>query len=160
MVVGVERARHAMNNIIRNILAIIVGLALGGIVNMALVSAGPRVFPPPPGVDMRDVKSLAESVRLLEPRHFVFPWLGHAAGTLAGAWVAYRLAGSRPAALAFAIGGFFLLGGIAAASMIPAPAWFVALDLFGAYLPMAWLATRLGRRRGDPGGGGATDGRV
>jgi hypothetical protein len=30
--------------------------------------------------------------------------------------------------------------------MIPAPAWFIALDLVVAYLPMAWLATRVGNR--------------
>jgi len=30
--------------------------------------------------------------------------------------------------------------------MIRAPAWFVALDLIAAYLPMAWLAARIGAR--------------
>jgi hypothetical protein len=30
--------------------------------------------------------------------------------------------------------------------MIPAPAWFIALDLIVAYLPMAWLAVRVGTR--------------
>jgi hypothetical protein len=30
--------------------------------------------------------------------------------------------------------------------MIPAPAWFIALDLLAAYLPMAWLAARIGIR--------------
>ena len=30
------------------------------------------------------------------------------------------------------------------AAVVPAPAWFIALDLLLAYLPMAWLATRLG----------------
>ena len=29
---------------------------------------------------------------------------------------------------------------------IPAPAWFVALDLCAAYLPMAWVGTRIGAR--------------
>jgi hypothetical protein len=35
---------------------------------------------------------------------------------------------------------------VAASFMIPAPAWFIALDLLVAYLPMAWLATQLGAR--------------
>ena len=43
-------------------------------------------------------------------------------------------------------GVVFLLGGIAASFMIPAPAWFIVLDLVVAYLPMAWLAGRLGAR--------------
>jgi hypothetical protein len=29
--------------------------------------------------------------------------------------------------------------------MIPAPAWFIALDLIAAYLPMAWLGAKLGK---------------
>lgn len=43
-------------------------------------------------------------------------------------------------------GVLYLCGGIAASLMIPAPAWFIALDLLLAYLPMAWLAVWLGTR--------------
>lgn len=39
-----------------------------------------------------------------------------------------------------------MIGGIAAAFMIPAPAWFVVLDLAVAYLPMAWIGGKLGDR--------------
>jgi hypothetical protein len=113
---------------------------------MALISAGPAVFPPPAGVDLTDAASLRESARLLEPRHFVFPFLAHAAGTLVGALAAYLIARSHRLACSYTIGALFLLGGIAAAFMIPAPAWFVALDLLVAYIPMAWLGTRAGRR--------------
>jgi len=31
--------------------------------------------------------------------------------------------------------------------MIPAPLWFILLDLIVAYLPMAWLALKLGSLR-------------
>jgi hypothetical protein len=85
---------------------------------------------------------------LLAPRHFVFPWLAHAVGTLVGALVAARLARSHRLPLAMIVGVVFLAGGIMAAQMIPAPAWFVALDLVGAYLPMAWLGARLAGARG------------
>ena len=44
----------------------------------------------------------------------------------------------------------FLAGGIAAARMIPAPAWFVVLDLAAAYVPMAFLGALLGRRLAGP----------
>jgi len=52
--------------------------------------------------------------------------------------------------MAYAIGVLFLCGGIAASFMIAAPAWFIALDLVAAYLPMAWLAARLGARMQPP----------
>ncbi len=135
-----------MQNLLRSVLGFIVGIVAGMLVNMGLVTLGPHVFPPPPGVNMADAKSLAESVHLLEPRHFVFPFLAHALGTLAGALVAYAMAASHRAAFAWAIGIFFFAGGIGAAFMIDAPKWFVALDLIAAYLPMAWLATHLGAR--------------
>ena len=135
-----------MKTILRNVLAVVAGLVLGSIVNMALVIAGPHVVPSPAGVDWNDAKSLAAGAHLLTPKHFVFPFLAHALGTLAGALAAHLLAAPRSPALAYVVGAFFLAGGIAAACMIPAPAWFIALDLLLAYLPMAWLGARFGQR--------------
>jgi hypothetical protein len=143
--------------LIRSVLAVVIGIVVGGAVNMSLVMVGPTVIPPPPGVDVTRPESLAASMHLFEPRHFVFPFLAHALGTLAGAFVAYLMAGRRKLWHAWIVGAVFLAGGIAAARMIPAPSWFVVLDLLGAYLPMAWLGgllagrlqgTALGRRRG------------
>ena len=56
------------------------------------------------------------------------------------------MGGSRREVLAYIIGGLNLAGGIAACFMIPAPVWFIALDLLVAYLPMAWLAAKVGRK--------------
>ena len=136
--------------ILRNAAALVVGLLVGGVVNMSLVMLGPKVFPPPAGVDVTRVESLAASIHLFEPRHFVFPFLAHALGTLVGAAVTSRLAASRRWALAWVVGALGLAGGIAAARMIPAPTWFVVLDLVVAYLPMAWLGGLLASR---PAGG-------
>lgn len=129
---------------LRNVLAVVVGVIIGGVVNTALVSAGPLVIAPPAGVDMTTAEGLQAGMTLLEPRHFVFPFLAHAIGTLAGAAVAARAAASHRRRLALLVGAVFLAGGIMAARMIPAPAWFVALDLIVAYVPMAWLGGRLG----------------
>jgi hypothetical protein len=135
-----------MPTILRNILSVIFGLVAGSVVNMSLVVLGPSVLAPPPGVDLTTAEGLAKGMPLLEAKHFVFPFLAHALGTLAGALVAFLVAGSRGTVFAFAVGGFFLAGGIAAAFMIPAPAWFIGLDLVAAYIPMAWLGTVIGRR--------------
>ena len=135
-----------MKTLLRNCLAVIVGLIAGSCVNMALVVTGPQVFPPPAGVNMADTASLGASIHLLEPRHFLFPFLAHALGTLTGALVAHVIASSRRTMFGFIIGALFLVGGISAAFMIPAPGWFIALDLVMAYLPMAWIGICLGRR--------------
>ena len=133
-----------MKTLVRNFLAIVLGIFFGGIVNMGLVLAGPHVIPPPPGVDMGEMKSLAAGIHLLTPKHYLFPFLAHALGTLAGALTAHLVGTKHRVALAYTIGAVFLAGGIAASFMVPAPGWFIALDLVMAYLPMAWLAARLG----------------
>jgi hypothetical protein len=132
-----------MNNILRNILAVIVGLVVGNIANMGLLVVGGQLIPPPPGVDVSSVESIKSSIHFFQAQHFIFPFLAHAGGTLFGALVASLIAGSNRFIVSMIIGGFFLLGGIIACFMIPAPVWFIALDLIFAYLPMAWLGRRL-----------------
>lgn len=132
-----------MPNLLRNVLALLTGLVIGSAVNMALIMLSPSIIAPPAGVDVSNAESLSKAMHLFEPRHFIMPFLAHALGTLAGALVAYQLAAGSKARIAYVIGIAFLCGGIAASFMIPAPAWFIALDLLAAYLPMAWLATRI-----------------
>ena len=135
-----------MGKILRNIFAVLLGLVVGSVVNMAIVVAGPALIPPPAGVDVTNAESVAQSIHLFGPQHFVMPFLAHALGTLVGALVAYLVAASRKAGFAWAISVLFLAGGVAASFMIPAPAWFMAADLLLAYLPMAWLAIRIGAK--------------
>jgi hypothetical protein len=127
-------------------LAVIVGLAVGAGVNMSLIVLGPFLIPPPLGVDVTDAQSLSTSIHLFELKHFVSPFLGHALGTLAGALIAFLIAASYRFVFAYAVGAVFLAGGIASTFMIPAPMWFMILDLVVAYIPMAWIGTMLGRR--------------
>jgi hypothetical protein len=135
-----------MNAILRNFLAVVLGVVVGEGVNMALIIVGPHVIPPPAGVDMTSTQGLIASMHLLGPQHFVFPFLAHALGTLVGAMVAYLVAATHRSAFSYAIGAVSLAGGIAAAFMFPAPIWFIVLDLVVAYIPMAWIGACLARR--------------
>jgi hypothetical protein len=135
-----------MPNVLRNVLAVLAGVVIGGMINGALVNLSPALIPPPPGVDVNDAESLKRSIHLFQPRHYIMPFLAHALGTLAGALAAWLIAATHKAQLAYVIGALFLCGGVAASFMIPAPAWFIALDLVAAYLPMAWLAIQIGNR--------------
>ena len=132
-----------MHPIIRNTGAFILAVIIGMVVNGSLIMASPHIIPPPAGVDVTQAESLAANIHLFEPKHFLFPFLAHALGTLAGAIVVALLAASQQMKLALGIGALFLIGGIMAATMIPAPAWFIALDLIVAYLPMGWLGGML-----------------
>lgn len=129
-----------MNTTIRNILAVIIGVVGGGIVNLGLITVGSSLIPAPEGVDVMDSQSIADSLHLFGPKNFIFPFFAHALGTLSGAMVAYSIAASHKMRIAYVIGAVFLFGGISMVFMIPAPMWFIVLDLGVAYLPMAWLA--------------------
>ncbi|MCB0566755.1 MAG: hypothetical protein KDD01_20495 [Phaeodactylibacter sp.] len=131
-----------MNPILKNILAVVAGLVLGSVVNMGLIMLSSSVIPPPDGVDVTNMESLKSSMHLFEPKHFIFPFLAHALGTLAGAFTAARIAAGHKMKFALGIGAFFLIGGIANVFMLPSPAWFTVLDLVGAYIPMGWLGGR------------------
>ncbi len=133
-----------MNNRLRNALGIIAGVIIGGVVNSGLVVIGPMIIPPPEGVDMATVEGMSAGMHLLGPQHFIAPFLAHALGTFVGALVAYSVVVSHKNIAAYVIGVVYLIGGIVASTMIPAPLWFILLDLIVAYLPMAWLALKLG----------------
>ena len=135
-----------MISILRIILAVILGLIVGSAVNMGLIMLGGRVIPPPSGADVATLDGLKASMHLLEARHYVFPFLAHALGTLAGAIVAGLLSPGGSRVPAYTVGGLFLLGGIANVVMLPAPAWFAVADLLLAYLPAAWLGQAIAMR--------------
>ena len=128
-----------MNPILKNILAVIAGVVIGSIVNILLVNLGPLVIPAPADADITSMEGLKETMHLFQPKHFIFPFLAHALGTLVGAFIAAMIATSKKMWFAIAIGVFFLAGGIMNVAMLPSPTWFAVLDIVGAYLPMGWL---------------------
>ena len=135
-----------MNSTLRNTLAFLAAVILDMVVNGSLITISAQVIPPPAGVDVTQAESLVANIHLFEPKHFLMPFLAHALGTLAGAIAVTLLAASQQKKLALGIGALFLIGGVMAAFMIPAPAWFIGLDLLAAYLPMALLGFVLAKR--------------
>ena len=135
-----------MNPILRNILACIAGILLGSIVNMGIIKISGTIIPPPNGADASTIEGLKSTIHLFEPKHFLMPFLAHALGTLTGAIIASFFGATHQKKLAYGIGVYFLLGGTAAVFMLPSPIWFTILDLSLAYIPMAYLATKIAVR--------------
>ena len=96
--------------------------------------------------DPSDMESLKANMHLFEMKHFIFPFLAHALGTLAGAITVAMLAAGHKMKLAIGIGVFFLAGGITNVVLLPSPMWFNALNLLGAYIPMDWIRWKIGDR--------------
>ena len=122
-----------------NILAVVSGIILGSMVNMGLIMVSGSIIPPPDGADVTTMEGLTASLHLFQPRHFLFPFLAHALGTLSGAFLTSLFVTSHRINFALVIGVFFLAGGVANIVMLPSPLWFSIVDLAGAYLPMAYL---------------------
>lgn len=133
--------------IIRNILAVIAGCFIGGIVNMSIITISGSLIPPPEGADVTTVEGLKASMHLFQPINFLMPFLAHAIGTFVGAIFAALIAASHKVIFAISIGAFFLIGGIASVFMLPSPIWFTALDLVIAYIPMGYFAGKLIARK-------------
>lgn len=128
-----------MNPILRNILAVVLGLFIGGAVNMAIILVSGSIIPPPAGANLTTMEGLEAAMPLMEPKHFLLPFLAHALGTLVGAFVTARIATSNKMRFALVIGICFLVGGIVNIFMLPSPTWFTIVDLGLAYIPMAYL---------------------
>ena len=130
----------------RNIIALIFGIIIGSIVNMAIISNGGAFIAPPEGVNPNDIESIKENMHLYTPIHFLIPFLAHAMGTFIGALITSLIAISIRMYLAIGVGFCFLIGGIMMVLMLPSPLWFNIIDLCLAYLPMGWLGWKIGSK--------------
>ena len=125
-----------MNTIFKNILIVLGGCLLGMVINMGLIITGNQLIPFADGVN-------PINATMWDIKYFLFPFLAHAIGTLSGAFIAAKFAASYHMILAICIGIIFLLGGISMVFIMPAPVWFIGVDLSLAYIPMGWLGWKL-----------------
>ncbi len=133
--------------LLRGFLGFVLGMILGGCVNMGILIVGGKLVPMPAGVDINDIETIKAHINEYSVLQLSVPFAAHAGGTLVGAFVAALLAITRHSRIALCslIGLLFLAGGTLAVIMIPAPTWFNTIDLVCAYLPMAWLGYTLAR---------------
>ena len=136
-----------MNVIVRNVLAVILGIVACFVAKFIIISMSGSIIPPPEGVNMSDLESIKANAQLFQPKHFIMPFLDHSLGSLVGGLVAGFVAANRKITFALVIGALHLLAGIIAAMVIPAPMWFIALDLVVAYIPMAYLGGLIAARK-------------
>lgn len=132
-----------MNPILRNVLAVIAGIVIGGMVNMFLIQISGYIIPPPEGANVKTIEGLQASIHLFQPKHFLMPFLAHALGTLVGAVITTAIAANRALLLWLGVAAFSFAGGVAAVKMLPAPMWFNVTDLTLAYFPMGWLGYKI-----------------
>jgi hypothetical protein len=135
--------------ILRNILAVVISLFIGGMVNTGIIMVSGYIIPPPEGTDLKTMEGLLAAMPLMEPKHFLMPFLAHAFGTLVGAILAASMAANYKMRFAMIIGICFLVAGIMNVFMLPSPVWFTIVDLGFAYIPMAYLGGKIVLRKSN-----------
>lgn len=132
-----------MKKIIVNIVAVLMGLFAGAMGNGGIINISSKIIPPPIGSNLQTMEGLIKAMPIMEPKHFIMPFLAHALGTFVGAILCSLVARSQKLILALSIGLIFFIGGFTMVFQLPAPLWFDLVDLIFAYIPMAWLGYKI-----------------
>lgn len=132
---------------LRDIGAVLAGMVVGGVANMAVILVSWAIWPMPEGMDMNDPEALQAYIATLPVAALLMAVLAHLLQAFLGGWVAARISADRPRVVAMIIGVLSMLGGILNMINLQGPGWMwgeVPL-----YLVVAWLAGTLEiRRRG------------
>ena len=116
----------------RNIGALIIGIVIGSIINIGFIILGGNIFPLPESFDSMNALNW-------DIKYFLFPFSAHAIGTFSGSFMGSKICKNYSKLIAGTVGIYFLSGGIYMTIILPAPIWFVSIDLIFSYIPMAFL---------------------
>lgn len=109
----------------RVVIATILGLVVGNGLNMMILRMCMKVEVAPGGDEYAAMLKAIESFTAMD---YMIPLAAHVFGVLAGLLVA-RLISRTSNVPIYIIGGLHMLGTVINIFMIPAPGWFVAIDL-------------------------------
>ena len=130
-----------MVRILIAIVAVIVGLFIGGTVNLGTGMLNVLIFPMPDGVSWNDSEAINEWIKDLPQSAFILVLVAHVSQAFVGGFVAALIAKRNMMCVAMAVGVLSLAAGIMNLLMIPAPSWlWVEMPL---YLVAAWVAGKL-----------------
>ena len=127
---------------IRNIIAVVVGVIVGMVFNMAVVILNTAVlFPVPEGFNWNDPDAVGAYFTNLPLTAFLVVLVAHLGQAFFGGLVAALISRNAAMTVAMIIGVLSMLAGIANMMMVPNPAWmWIEVPL---YLVAAWLAGRI-----------------
>jgi hypothetical protein len=134
-----------MRSVGRSVLAVIVGLVVASVIITAFEIVNSQVYPLPPGVDPTDQEALRAVAKDIPTGAFVLVIAGWAAGALAGAWSAGRIAGRSPLVHGLVVAVLLLTFGVINMLLIPHPLWVWLVGIV-AFLGCGYAGARLATR--------------
>jgi hypothetical protein len=129
-------------NILKNVLAIILGTIIMMVLNMFILTIGMSLGVP--DFSQIDLRSLAGAELL----YFASPFLAHSIPTIIGPYIGIKIAANNKFLIAMIITSFHLMGGVYMAffyAEIDAPMWYDIADVVFAYVPMGYLGWKLAK---------------
>ena len=125
-----------MKQKLKNIAIVILGIIIGIFVNIGLIILGGSIFPPSENFEPMNAMNW-------DYKFFIFPFLAHSMGTFFGAFIVTKFSKKSNIIMPLIVGLYFLFGGVYMVTILPAPTWFVLLDIILAYIPMALLGWKI-----------------
>lgn len=120
----------------RNVLAVVLGLIVAGLVMTGLESLGHALYPPPAWLSADDPKSIERYLKDAPFLAVALILVGWAAASFLGGATAARVAvGRRTGRYGLFIGVFLLVGAAGTMWMIPHPTWFMLIAPFACLVP-------------------------
>jgi hypothetical protein len=138
-----------MSPLLRGVLAVLAGAAVAIlVVSLADLLVG-RIYPLPPGTDMRDAASMAAAIAAMPVAALLLLLAGWAAAAAAGAFVGVRMTAGRYVWIGLIVTGLFLVATISNLAALPHPVWMWPAALV--LIPLCgWLGARAGASTRDP----------
>lgn len=129
---------------LRDLIAVVLGMLAGMAVNMSLVLLSMFLYPMPKGVGFDDSEAMSAYFATIPATGFLIVLAAHLGQSFFGGLVAALLSSDRPRAMALIIGVLSLIAGVSNLIDLPLPAW-MWIEVPG-YLLVAWLAASLAIR--------------
>jgi uncharacterized protein YacL len=127
---------------VRSILAVIVGILIGGIVAGLLETPGMFLHPPAPGVNLRDPEEFKAHAAAAPLAALICVAIAWTIGPLVGSFLAARIARRAFLAHGICVGVLFLAAVVFNLRSIPHPAWLMVVGIVSP-LAMSWLGSLL-----------------
>jgi hypothetical protein len=133
-----------MKKTIYTVLWVVLSLVFGSLINGLIIYIAPLIIKYPEGVSFATEASTIQSMKLLQPIHFIIPFVAHALGTFISTLLMAIYVKNNFLKLAFFISVLYLFAGVLNVIMYPSPIWFIVLDLVVAYIPLGYLGAIVG----------------
>lgn len=133
---------------IRNVIAVVIGMIAGMATNMAIVLLNLALYPMPEGVDFADTEGMKAYIGTLPLMALCIVIVAHLGQAFVGGWVAARISATRVMLVAMIVGVLSLIGGLVNMMDMPLPVWmWIEMPL---YLVAAWAAASIELKRRSP----------